>query len=400
MSITVEDLGHAMLLRRRLAGWGQVGCTGLFLGAWLTGWTAGCVFLLRMVLQNPTLQHVLFAVPFVVAWFAVAAFLIYLLLGRETLLIDRDGVAYERRALIRTGHKTARLDEVLGVRRYVGPRDSDSGRQQAGLAIDTQHGVIRFGKGLSKDELSRLAEQVADRLARLRPAPLISDAKDAVDRVDTPAIEVFQAPATPVDRPAATTLQLTETIDGFELLRRGRWSPSGVFGTLFICAFWNGIVSVFILQLIKDFDWFLFFFLIPFEVIGVLFLLMFLAMLAGPLWAMRVTFSRSAIVRHWTLAGVGRSVTRPYHRISRIELRPDRSADGEEEQPRPLQASVGRSVLASPAANVILAFVDEQGQDVTTIDGLTRTEARWVAALFVSRLPRAYQPARTASASS
>lgn len=176
-----------------------------------------------------------------------------------------------------------------------------------------------------------------------------------------------------------------------EFYQRGRLKILTVLGLLFINAFWNGIVSVFVMALwgILPFDnglpqgiewWGMFVFLIPFEVIG-------LAMFAGLVLALAEPFRQTT----WNvdLQQITHIIPWPVFRrmrvyecdaIDRLELR--RNEDDEDRQKV-------RSTWTAWMDNGIfdITFVDEHNTDVCAIEGLTEGEARWMAGQMIECHP-------------
>ena len=134
----------------------------------------------------------------------------------------------------------------------------------------------------------------------------------------------------------------------------------------------SSIVSVFVLELRRDFQWFLFFFLIPFEVIGLaMFGAWFLA-LAAPGCRERWRFGWDEVRHRRSLFGIG--WTRRYRAepLSRIELEKRSASSG-------AGANPGRIGLTDSGGDYFLSFVSRDERIAFQIKGLTEGEARWIA---------------------
>ena len=71
-SFRVEQSGDVLSLRRRTGSYSGA----FFITIWLIGWTVGCIALAGLVAKQPTIQHLLFAIPFWASWFFAAAMLV------------------------------------------------------------------------------------------------------------------------------------------------------------------------------------------------------------------------------------------------------------------------------------------------------------------------------------
>ena len=176
----------------------------------------------------------------------------------------------------------------------------------------------------------------------------------------------------------------------FEIWQRGWLSLAAILGGLFINAFWNGIVSVFVMVLLGVMPnnnppqgaewWGLFFFLIPFEVIGLIMFAVLVLMLLEPFRRTAWKFEQSQIERttRWPL--VHRRRTWEVLGLDRLELR----SPGEGvSQPR----SMTLAGISSADKLFELAFVTTENADLCSIGSLTEGEARWMARAVLDRRP-------------
>jgi hypothetical protein len=366
---------------------------GAFLAFWLTGWTAGCVFIVHQVILERSLFMALFAVPFVASWFLVAFILLNLWLGWERLILGLETLTYEWHVLTCLSRKQVALPDVRDIACFISSTNSDSGSRSYGLRIDTASGEIRLAKGAPTEELVWLTDTIRRHLHERGALPVASQnrlteassqslAADVVSSSwstnRTAATEVLTASFPPHERPADSMYTITREFNRTELSRRYfiRRNLGGFAGVTFINLFWNGIVGVFLLQLIQDFEWFLFVFLIPFEAIGLLLLGAWVATLTSPLWRYTWEFQPGQASRRFSILGFGQTRAVHLEGLDRLELRHGAVGKFKRWANRP----TGDQDIPSASA---LCLVGEDGADLMVIEPVTENEARWIAdALF------------------
>ncbi len=159
-------------------------------------------------------------------------------------------------------------------------------------------------------------------------------------------------------------------------MKRGRSEWAAVLGLLFSNAFWNGIVAVFVLSLcgaMPDNEppqggewWGLFFFLIPFEVIGLCMFLGLLAVLLEPVHRTIWHFTRRDAERRAIWLGVGPRRTWEVASLDRVDL----CRDAKRWWHASLPGGDGRRYR--------LSLVDKTNTELCSVNGLTEGEARWI----------------------
>ena len=174
--------------------------------------------------------------------------------------------------------------------------------------------------------------------------------------------------------------------DEFAFTRRGRLGCAAVGGLVFINLFWNGIVSVFVMVLLglapvgermQGGEWWgLFFFLIPFEVIGLAMLLALLAALLEPVRCTSWAFTRQSIERRWKWLGIGPTRTWWVKRLDRIQLCREDPSSGASLRSFPNLWADARN---DGGAGYRLVVVDKDNREFCSIHGMTLGEARWMA---------------------
>ncbi|MFI5381426.1 MAG: hypothetical protein ACHRHE_19180 [Tepidisphaerales bacterium] len=356
--VTIEELGGDMVLRYRRREWGG----GCFLLLWLTGWTVGCVFLAAMVLKERKLFTLLFALPFWASWVFVAFLLANMLFRRETVRVGRGGVSYERRVLFPTLTREIGDREIKGLRAAEQPSRQENGPPRKCIRFETIGNPLDVFAGIDADEQQWLIAMLAVRFRYARP-----DVEPAEPEPPAPAEKPGAA-----TRPSDSRIALWRRADEVEFTASGRpsWAALGV--VTFLCLFWNGIVSVFIYQLFGKFEWGLFAFLIPFELIGLCIVGAWVVVASMPLWRHSWVFSRGEIVLQFRLAGLGLRRTRrvAVRDVAWFDVRPEPVKSGQEGQLRP-DGRQGRFMVA---------LLDKDDRELAAIRHLSEGEANWMAA--------------------
>lgn len=458
LGVRFAQTGDALEMSRRSGGPAAGGC---FLVLWLIGWTVGCVFLAVQVIREPKLFHILFGIPFWASWLFVFGLILKMFFQRDTLRLDHSGAAFVRSVIVPVARRYVPLGEI---RRFA-PRRAASvsdGGGAAGEAIEmrTIGQPLRMFDGLEADQAAWLAHELNALLRALKgsrdedagddegdrdagerasaeadgpggsvgdePAPAAEVA--AADRGATPRGGrgvVLERGEQPIAPPSDTRWRRVDDFDAFQLVQRGRLSLSALGVLLFINAFWNGIVSVFIASLIlpeakgpQGAEWWgLFFFLIPFEAIGLVMFLALLAVLAEPLRKSSWRFGRQEIEKRTAWLGLGPRQTWWVDRLDRLELRDAegkvrrflaaRMKSGAAPRGRRWTATAGSAEggegpgladalrtfssqvrqASGEAETVDLVFIERGNVELLKIDNLTEGEARWIADMVMRERP-------------
>ncbi|QDU56411.1 hypothetical protein [Aeoliella mucimassa] len=378
----------------------------LFLLLWLTGWTVGCVFLIHTLLTDFEWFMVLFSIPFFVAWFAVAGITAYLLFGRHQLALGQHSLRHTSWAVIRVGTREIPIDEVLRafVDEEVSHSQNDVPVWHNFIRVDTLGKPVKFAKGIKEDEAAWLAEtinmcldQMAPNRAALKLAdndgdPVESDrfeyfSTDSPDGEDDEPYEdigteptVFVPTNNRWSKPSDSVWHQEAEGRSVVFRSRGQWSFVAIAMTTGITLFWNGIVSVFVVELFKNFEWFLAIFLIPFEVIGLCMFGAWLAALTAPAWGSEYRFRPGRIESCWWGPFFRWPKTIEFQQLDHLEIRRAKRANPSNPNPQvtPLGGSKGEySLVMIDTDNVILL----------EIKSLTRGEALWMADKLMFELP-------------
>jgi hypothetical protein len=375
--------------------------TGCFLLLWLTGWTVGCVMLLGMVIQQPAVTSLMFAIPFWASWIFVFCLVMNSFFRKELLELGPEGIQFVCRVIVPIMRRIVPLEEVEGFGSYLKVTDSESNTLAKGIEVRTRGHGFRFGQGLPDAERAWLIDQLNEQLDRLAPdqaRPMVGSGSahdtdgeaddlgkidDRPERADAESSERLVAAATPIAPPSDSRWTRLDDFHQITFVTRGRAGCGAIGMLLFINAFWNGIVGVFVTQLLgapmfgdggglKGAEWwFLFVFLIPFEVIGLVMFVGLLVTVVEPFRRTRWSFAYGGAEKQTTWFGIGRSRSYPVDWLDRIELR-----IGSRE--RTFFRSTNDSDTPAPPARC-LVFIDRENQERFTIDGLTQGDARWIA---------------------
>lgn len=362
----------------------QRGGPGCFLLLWLTGWTVGCVFLAGMVVADPAPWSIAFAVPFWAAWLLVAALVVWSFAGKEQLSLGGDQVEFVRTAIITLSQRVVPLDEVHGAR-TCRSRIQENDQYLWGIEVKTVGKPFKFGFRLPERERLWLISQLNEILGQIKsgesqtpPLPLRIDPESDSPGGNAVALHPGNTSATP---PSDNSWVREDDFDSVTFHQRGRLQVGALCILLFINAFWNGIVSVFVMVLFglapgnnpapHEIGWWgLFVFLIPFEVIGLLMFAALVVVLAEPFrqtW-LRCERDRVVVESRWPFFRRRREWDVPP--LDRLELRHAREQEGGK---IPTVQSFGSD------RDYRLVFVTRENSDLCSIDTLTSGEARWLA---------------------
>ena len=366
---------------------------GCFLLLWLIGWTVGCVFLVGLVIKEPKLGNFLFAIPFWASWLAVGAFVVWLWYGRETLLIQDEKVLFVREAFITLSMREIPVEELKNFCECTSDH-TENDEHLFGIELQTQGKPLRFGFRLPDRERKWLIFELNTQLEKYCGISTPTRVSAAAMAARASHEEEILTPETSAEQPPSDTswelvadLDEYSAADSVRIRQRGQWQIGSTLILLFINAFWNGIVSVFVLAAFGLMDnknppkgiafWGMLVFLIPFVVIG---LVMFAGLILSAADPLRVTT--------WRIDGlqIQREIRYAFFRwrrqwsvesIDRLESR--RSDENSSRR------SAGTMQIGSDHLHYVLAFVTSANKDLCTIDKLTAGEARWIAHLVFEK---------------
>lgn len=370
---TIENLNGALTI-----GLPQRSGAGCFLALWLTGWTVGCVVLVGTVLNDPSLGTLAFAIPFWASWLVVAGMLAWWWFGLETVKISDEEVTFTRTIFSHT--ITERRIPLAEVKSAQGCLSSYQENEEYlhGIEISTIGKPIQFGFRLPDQEREWLIQQVN----RVLNALLDRGQNDFQVEDAYVQSRAHLYPLPDAHRPSDSTWDREDEFDAMVYLQAGRFALGPVLLLLFLNAFWNGIVSVFVLGLIgmgpgnapppPGWEWWgLFWFLVPFEVIGAIMFCGLLLALAEPIRLTRIEIGSEQIRERtrWLFFSVKR--TWDIELLNRVVSRRVKAVQGRQSLRLDKQ-------IANNQPNYEVAFISPQNVDVCVLGPFTEGEARWI----------------------
>jgi hypothetical protein len=328
-----------------------------FLVAWETVWTFGCVMLVRQALDQATLEHILFAIPFLAAWVFVALVVTYMLSGFETIEVGPDGLEYCWGLLgLALWHRRIPRNEIKGVRSYEHlVEDGEGGTTLCReVKIESIGRALCFGRPIESYECTWLADRINQHLQTLEPVAAAPDD----------------------ELPSDSTFRRLELWNGVELRQRSRLDLAAIGLSTAICAFWNCIVGIFVLHLTRQFQWFLFLFLIPFELVGLMLLAAWASVITAPITVRRWVLGPEEIEARVAILGLGRTRRLDVSDLGRVEFRKGANPG----------KRWGKAANQAPAPEkdspFAVALLDHDDCERLVIEGLTEGEARWLHRTF------------------
>lgn len=377
--VRIEEMGGDLELSFRQ----RAGCGIVLVLVWLTGWTAGCVLAVCAAFAQPCVQTFLMAPPFLASWVVAFVLLFWGVFGVERVRLGFDGLEYQAVALIPLWQRWIPLAELKSVRADFTSYQVNE-RNLPYLKFETLGQPLCFARGISEEELHGLVERLNRCLEALRPSELAKN-ECAIGESETGRGELLQPAASPLEPPSDSRIAIHADLETIAFVWQGNWCPNAIWATTLLHLFWNGLVGLFIYQLIQDFHWLLFFFLIPFEIIGLLFCAAWFAALTAPVWRLTWTFGEREIVRRLsvsdaeaTVINLGWSKRFNVQSPVRIELRRREGQKG--------TASFW-ALLSHPDGEYNLSLLDGEDKQWLAIKDLTEGDARWFADVLLRAFP-------------
>jgi hypothetical protein len=393
LRVRVQDTPDGLMFRGRCGAWGLV----VFFVIWLAGWTVGCVFLAHEVIVKPQLFTILFGIPFWASWFFVAGLAVKKTFQVDTLVVGSESVGFERRVFSLIRRRQIPLQEIKNIIPLDKVTHGDGGdTHEWGVQLETRGEPLDLFLGVSQQESEWLAYQLNRCVESVRgPVESIPAVENATPSLKSDAPSEFHAeepsnavlPAsTRMEPPSDSRWHRADDVDAVAFHQNGRFAWAQFGFVLFFNLFWNGIVSVFIVGGLFGINndarvagaewWGLFFFLIPFEVIGVVGLGFLLLTLLEPVRKVVWRFGFAEIERRVTWFGLGPRQTYVAARLSRIDLR--RSEPSQRLRAKAGHASSGTSYALGQGHKYALVFVDADNKELCTMPRLTEGEAAWI----------------------
>ena len=356
--------------------------TGLFLLFFLIFWTAGCVFIAFHVMQDPKLINILFGSVFWIGWIFAFLFMVTSLIGCDELRVNQEELVYSYWLIVRLSQRRVPVDEVKSISITEGMPSTDSTNAQPGIEIQTFGKPIKLFVGVPRPELDWLIAELVDVTGLARRV----QASDAATDIRAGG---FEQSLSIVEPPSDCAWQMRHEFDGIEFYQRGQFSIVGLFGALFIAAFWNGIISVFVLNLLgfgddkpRGLEWVMqAVFLIPFVLVGLLFVFLVILTIIEPLRITRWRFYTNSIECQWAWFGLGPRWRYEVVRLGRITVKKM------ERKIRAQKDSEGNT--ADDGLRYCVSFVNPNDTELCQFGSLTEGEAIWIAETVRPILPLA-----------
>jgi len=361
--------------------WRHFSLDVIVLLAFFAFWTGMLGFMTCMVLAHQRFEILLFLLPFWAVAFGLFAWVANMLFGKTRFVLDKDGLETTWTCL---SIRRERQFDLADIRRFeTKVRHGNKGRRFYSLQIVLQSGNANFSAPAVESTFDDLCKQLNDFLHALKTG----DAPDAAGvpaqwEMPEPTVFVLNSPVQHLDSPPKNRWQYQMDFNGFSFHFRENGKIATLFGAMGIAAFWNGIVSVFVLLLFgvignppKDGQWwFVFFFLIPFVLIG---LVLFCAALHSFLELFRRTswrFTYGEAIFRTARLGPARV---EHHELTRWDSLIVRVVRDEDEKEPEDEGSLREFYEDGKFWQV--AFRDQSEADLAVIDGLYNAEALWLA---------------------
>lgn len=384
--VRIEEVNEDLELSYRPQRWGEAGCLSL----WLTGWSAGCIMLVGKTLSDPSFFHILAAIPFLASWFFVFGILVWMLFGVERVRLGLEGLDYRTTALVGLSRRTVPRTELKGVRADVRVRNKAT---EPCLTFETQGQPIHFAAGISEQEQRWLIERLNDYLNTLGPleAPNGPGAASICKQITSPG-EILQAAAIPLEPLSESRINVRYHADAVAFIWQGERSMSAMAGITFFNLFWNGIVGLFLYKQVQDWNWFLFFFMIPHEIIGLCIFALWLAALTAPAWRLTWTFGERQVTRHLSVSDAD-AIVFNFSWSKRFDIRPPVRIELRRREEKKQSGSLW-ALLSHPDGEYILSFRGEDAKKMPAIKHLTEGDGRWIADVLLRAFPSWSEPER------
>jgi hypothetical protein len=342
----------------------------------LAGCTAPCVVWTGELIREPTVEHVLWCLPFWSLWVGVAFLTAAMFFGSEGLRIGPDGVEYRYRILIGLGRRQIPLEEVRAVE--PGAVLWNERGKRSGLIIETWGKPIRIGQPIDPSAGLWLAGLVHRHLQGLSPGRVILLRADEAVRASM-QVEVLRPEGIAREPPSDSEIELRQDWDRTEFIARRTFALGAFVGVVLLNFVVNGFIAIWVHHVIrKPQDWPMLLILVgpwglaSFALIGI-----WMRVWAGPFWRRTWTIGRGALTARTSIFGIGRTRHYDLFDVDRIELR---RGSGEQER----KWSLNGQEVDRPFA---LGLVGRGGRDLLVIGGLTEGEARWMGGRLLETLP-------------
>lgn len=346
--------------------------------SFLLAFTAQLVMMLMRESRDPSEMLIFFGI----LWFVLLCMLLYGLSAVKYLTVSPQGIISKTSVLGMSWTKTLPVSPRPTIRAQRTSGDGESPPRTL-LELSSDGKTIQLGKGLNSSELLWIADSINRHIDEIVPpdsvsreAPLKSPQTTSWRDTGDADITLLHPHSSPAARPAQTRLQLDRQYNCTTVSRRDNWK--WLVSALLACPL--GIVISFVLfrmfasigspDLPLSFRLARLFALFFCVAMGLAWIFALLRAVFAPLIVHRWQFRQEMIVLQTQVVGVTFSRRRPIDQLHQIELRNERCSSDVHSASRRDQTEVNFFTLA---------FVDDNGDDITTISELRKEEALWIA---------------------
>ena len=385
----LERQASELVVTRRKIGWMFV----IFGTLFVILWTFGVVGMGKQLLVDPTANHLFGFLAFLAFWLGMTAGILFSLFHRETLRLNHGGFELTRSAIIRYHRVLLPLSEMVGFKEGTETIELEDSKKIVSVVelVQTDNKSITFAKELKPDATAYLVTELNQLLNSLRGRQAAADAAERMEkfvanqREEPSATQPVLLGKTPLTRPQDAVWSREEDFQGLTLANYGRLSFKNLVPTIFMAMFWNGIVGVFVgllvNQRVHNLDvgmwWFLFLFLIPFEIIGAFLVLAVVFAFLEPFRYSSWRFTGQTVEGLVSYFGI------PWRRA--YEIGPGASLTLERGYPKLVNS---RTKLDTLPLGVVIN--SSAGKTICAIRDLKEPEARWMADLILRSQPRMF----------
>ena len=298
----------------------------------------------------------LFSIPFFVGWFAGCAALLSSLFGITTIQLSKDQLKCTFRVVIPVWSKTVLLKEVSNI------TVNRSSEGHSSLRLHSSGGDFDLVQGVNEKKIDGLRTYLQQHIPTIEGAPNEKPKRELVARKRKVS-------------PLNNSWEIEQSFNRETVLsNKGSFAVGAFLGSLGICLFWNGIVSVFVVKIIMDWrggngNWFETLFLTPFVLIGLVILAILVTISFDPFRKLTYAFTDREIVWSLKYFGIGMTKTRSLMGPVNIEI-------ADESDLLPEDEGFDVDELSSDF-NYKLTFTNTGGKNLV-ISSLTLAEAEWI----------------------
>lgn len=365
----------------------------LFFSVWLSGWTVACMFLIYGICTKFSVFLLCFAIPFWASWFFVSGFVLDALFGQNRFTIDEDGLRHEKRVFWMLFRSHIPLKQLQGF--TVVEKTDEENRRSYRLRVITSGRPLEIPCENKKEAqyIGDLFTEIWERL-REKTTPesgpereMISSEKEEIEIPEKPVWIAVDSPTEGIEPPFDCRWKVKTDFDSVVFSRRGEFSLTAFLVCTFMVCFWNGGISIFILELIgmgpegnapMGLQWWgSFLFLVPFEIFGLVLLFAWFWIVLSPWIEVRYSIRRREIRKETRCLFFVRSRAHSLEDCRFMKI--------DRDFPKKLVETDFNFSRSGPGSHredsllYALSFPNTQEEDICKIGELSAGEARWLA---------------------